>query len=159
QPVSGPTPPELDNGNHIALEFTASRTGQVRFRDEPLGATGFCQSLAYRATDQVLTLWGIGERSGAALRAPGMGEIRGGRIIMNVATLMAPIPGSGMLISLGNGEPDDHSTEAAPPVEAGSIMWGERAEFQFASRPEGRDPQAIAIETAFFRGNVEAETA
>src|SRR5690606_31557658 len=59
QPVSGPTPPELDNGNHIALEFTASRTGQVRFRDEPLGATGFCQSLAYRATDQVLTLWGI----------------------------------------------------------------------------------------------------
>jgi 3-deoxy-D-manno-octulosonate 8-phosphate phosphatase (KDO 8-P phosphatase) len=152
-PIVGRAPQELAEGNHLAMQFTASRTGQVRFGDEELGATGFCQALAYRATDQILTLWGIGERSGASLRAPGMGEIRGGRIVVNVATLMATIPGSGMLISLGEG--DDEPAGGAP---GGEITWGERAEFVFRGRPEEHEPEAIAIESALFRGNVEADT-
>src|SRR5690606_16145102 len=36
-PIAGPAPRELADGNHLSMQFTASRTGQVQFRDDELG--------------------------------------------------------------------------------------------------------------------------
>ncbi|MEX2219668.1 MAG: hypothetical protein WD749_13015 [Phycisphaerales bacterium] len=93
-------PPELKD-DHVALRFTAERTGHVALADESRSATGECAAIDYFATTRRLGMSGGGPK-GATLRMPGAFRMAAERMVATVRDdgTVIHIPGASEVAAL-----------------------------------------------------------
>jgi len=133
------TPAELKI-DHLALRFTADKSGLVELDDAARGATGHAASIDYSATSGRLAMAGPGPAS-VLLKLPASGEsLEAVRLEFNLATGIGHIPGPGVLAK----SPGD-------PKVRQQVSWAEQADFMLETRGE----QVVqAIKQATCTGNV-----
>jgi lipopolysaccharide export system protein LptA len=168
RPIAGQTPPELAEGNHLALRFTAAAPGgaeRVSMLDAEIEARGGCAELEYLATRRVLTMHGGGQR--VWLAAPESGCLVGPSVRVDLSTGEATIPGEGQLATIAERwriiamAPGDDGLPAFLAGDSGGahawlsrrVFWQSGADFQFrVADGQIRD----ALEWAEFNGRAVA---
>lgn len=136
-------PQELTN-DHVALRFSADRTGLVRFNDAESGAFGQASTVDYQATQRLLTLTSPGLNA-VRLTLPESGRLECNRVELSLASGTGIVRGPGQVSALQPGvtEPD--------PASLRRLAWSEQADFQFRMR-EGRIDRGL--EWARFEGGI-----
>lgn len=113
-------PDELKN-NHVALRFTAEKTGLVNLADTDRGITGKATAIAYAATEAALSLIGTPE-SQVTMNVPGSGLLNAARIDADLMKGIIRTPGAGSL----------HA--GADQASRQDLTWADKGEFAFWMR-------------------------
>lgn len=139
-----PSKPAELSGDHVALRFSADKTGLVRFKDEESGAFGQASTLDYHATQRLLTLTSPGLNA-VRLTLPESGRLECNRVELSMASGTGIVRGPGQVSALepGQSEPD--------PASLRRLAWSEQADFQFRMR-DGRLDKGL--EWARFEGGI-----
>ncbi|MCC6426805.1 MAG: LPS export ABC transporter periplasmic protein LptC [Phycisphaerales bacterium] len=133
--VAETKPQELAK-DKVAVRFTTGPDALCNFKDPAAGARGTASQIDYGATSQVLTLAAI-RPDGVVLTADGSGTATCASLSINLGSGQTTINGAGTL------------RDGADRY----ITWAGRAQFQFATGPEG---MSSMVESASASGAVEA---